>query len=201
MPDGIVRGLKKAEEEVVAGAKLAERGIEAGARAVGREAKHLEEEAVAGAKWLGREAKEAEEKAVSFGKTEYEKLKEAEKGLAEGAKAKLAEWHEQRKFAGEYEREYVPKIPISPEEREAKIKALLTPKRPLTELLGVKKEDGVYKQMELPCQQKFKCQNCEYYAECTSPQKVRKPKTEEEHIDEFFGGGWDDLGKGWERLG
>jgi hypothetical protein len=196
MPDGIVRGLKKAEEEVVTTGRKVEHGIEEAGKAGLRGVLKAEEKVLEEAPKLARKAEE-------FGKKELEKIEYGAKGLAERAKKRVAEAIEQQRLAREYEREYIrePRAPLSPEEHEAKVKALLAPKRPLTELLGVKKEDGVYKQMELPCQQKFKCQNCEYYAECTSPQKVRKPKTEEEHIDEFFGGGWDDLGKGWERLG
>jgi hypothetical protein len=84
---------------------------------------------------------------------------------------------------------------------KAKLGVLVAPKRPLTDLLGVKKEDGAYARMESPCQQKFKCEACEYYSECTHPSKVKKPKTDEQMIDTFFGEGWDDMTKGWERLG
>lgn len=184
MPNGLTRGLKKAEEKVVSGART------------------LEKEAVSGARALSKEAKHLEERAVSAGKSEYEKLKTAEKGMAEGLKKKLAEAREQSKLAGEYERQYVsePKAPKHID--ESKLGALLTPKRPLTDLLGVKKEDGVYSQMvDKPCQLKFKCDGCPYYDKCKSGQKVAKPKTDEEMIDTFFGAGWDDMTKGWERLG
>jgi len=184
MPNGLTRGLKKVEEKVVSGART------------------LEKEAVSGARGLAKEAKHLEERAVSAGKSEYEKLKTAEHGLAEKAKTKLAEMRESQKLAGEYERQYVtePKAPRHVD--ESKLGALLTPKKPLTDLLGVKKEDGAYAQMvDKPCQLKFKCDNCPYYDKCKSVQKVHKPKTDEEMIDTFFGSGWDDMTKGWERLG
>jgi len=150
--------------------------------------KKVEEKVVSGARGLAKEAKSAEEKAVS-------KLSLEKKALAK----KVSDWREQSKLAGEYEREYV----SAPKHvDEAKLGALLAPKRPLTDLLGVKKEDGVYSQMvDKPCQLKFKCDNCPYYDKCKSGQKVAKPKTDEEMIDTFFGGGWDDMTKGWERLG
>jgi hypothetical protein len=187
MPNGLTSGLKKVEEEVVSGARW-----------LGKEAKEVEKEVVSGARVLAHEAKQAEEKAVSFGKSEYGKLKTAEHGLAEKAKAKLGEMREQSKLAGEYERGYV-REPRHVD--EAKLTALLAPKRPLTDLLGVKKEDGAYAQMvDKPCQLKFKCDGCPYYDKCKSGQKVAKPKTDEQMIDTFFGAGWDDMTKGWERL-
>jgi hypothetical protein len=176
MPDGITKGLKKVEEK-----------------------------AISGARGLGKEAKQLEEKAVSAGKSEYEKLRSAEKGLVERARTGISGFAEQQKMAGEYERGYMqkePKQPISPEEREAKAREFLAPRKPLTDLLGVKKEDGAYAQMEeQPCKRKMVCQQCEFYDTCESKAKVRKPKTDEESIDEFFGQGWDDMTKGWERLG
>ena len=186
-------GLKKAEEKVVSRA----RGLAKDMRK-----QYSASDAPKKAKAFFEGAKVAEEKAVSFGKSEYGKLKTAEHGLAEKAKTKFGEMREQSKLAGEYERQYVsePKAPKHVD--EAKLGALLKPKRPLTDLLGVKKEDGAYAQMvDKPCQLKFKCDNCPYYDKCKSGQKVAKPKTDEEMIDTFFGGGWDDMTKGWERLG
>ena len=190
MPNGITKSLKKVEEEVVSRA----RGLAKDMRK-----QYSASDAPKKAKAFFEGAKVAEEKAVSLGKSEYEKLKTAEHGLAEKAKTKLGEMREQSKLAGEYEREYV-SAPRHVDEE--KLSSLLKPKRPLTDLLGVKKEDGAYAQMvDKPCQLKFKCDGCPYYDKCKSGQKVAKPKNDEESIDEFFGQGWDDFGKGWERLG
>jgi hypothetical protein len=168
--------------------------------------KKAEESAISEARVLGKGAKELEKKAVSAGRSELE-----------GIRKHVQEASEQRRLAGEYSRSYaggshqegvfkakpeLEEVSAPRQVNEEKLKALLAPKRPLTDLLGVQKEDGAYAQMvDKPCQLKFKCENCPYYDKCKSGQKVAKPKSEDDRVDEFFNAGWDDMGKGWERLG